>query len=82
MPIGTPDASGLRLEPVEEFIAQEPQLAPTGKAMARDLAVAHELAEVFDVDVEEVGCHCRSEDGRELGVGHRVHATASLGSRS
>lgn len=66
--------AGLRREPLEELVAQEPQLAAAGKAMAGDLPLTNQLAEVLHVDLQELGGHRRSEDGRELGRARRHYA--------
>ena len=50
----------------------EAHLAPTRKAVAWHLAVSHELAQVLDVDLEELGGIGGGEDRgeiRRLGLG-------------
>jgi len=59
-------ASGLGRQPLEQLVAQEPQLAAAGKPVGRQLPLPNESAEVFDVHLEQLGGHRRGEDGREL----------------
>src|SRR5437016_3665665 len=59
--------TGLRTQPLEQLVAVEPHLPPAGEPVARDLAVAHELAQVLDVHVEQLGCVGGGEDGRKTG---------------
>ena len=60
-------------QPFEEFVAVEAHLAPTGEAVTRHLAVAHELAQVLDVHLEQFGGvgggEYRGEIGRRFGLG-------------
>jgi hypothetical protein len=66
-------------EPLEQLVAQEPQLATPREAVARDLALPHELPEVLDVDLEQLGGHRRGQDRRELAgmSGHPSHDNAT-----
>ncbi len=65
--------SGLGGEPVEELVPQEAELAATREAVARDLALTHELPEVLDVDLQLLRSHGRGEHGRELSrFGHHL----------
>ena len=58
--------AGLQCQPLEELVAQEPQLAAAGEPVRRHLALTHQPSEVLDVDLEELGSHRRGENGREL----------------
>jgi len=58
--------TGLRSEPVEELVAQEPELAAAGEPVTRDLAFTHQLPEVLDMDLQQLRGHRRREHGREV----------------
>jgi hypothetical protein len=56
--------TGLGPEPLEQLVAVEPHLPPAREPVARDLAVAHELAQVLDVHLEQLGSLRGREDRR------------------
>jgi hypothetical protein len=63
--------TGLGRQPLEELVAQEPQLAPAGEPVGRQLPLPDQSPEVLDVHLQQLGGHCRGEDGWELVHHHR-----------
>jgi hypothetical protein len=64
--IGGAVPTGLVRKPLEELVAQEPQLAPAGEPVRWQLPLPDQSAEVLDVYLQQLGGHRGGEDGREL----------------